>query len=102
MGFENVTALTRLLQDGLAEIVRQLQSIRNDGGMADTAGRVRVNVESGTLPTVTTVGTVTTCTTCTTCSAVTNVVSAGGYMLQAATVEQSNMGAKFNRKYITT
>lgn len=38
-------SLNELLSYGLAEIVHQLQSIKNDGGMADTAGRVRVNVE---------------------------------------------------------
>lgn len=39
--------LNALLASGLAEIVRQLQSIRNDGGMADAAGRVRTVIESG-------------------------------------------------------
>lgn len=39
--------LNALLASGLAEIVHQLQSIRNDGGMADAAGRVRVAIESG-------------------------------------------------------
>lgn len=39
--------LNALLASGLAEIVHQLQSIRNDGGMADAAGRVRTVIESG-------------------------------------------------------
>lgn len=41
--------LTDILKYGLVEIVRQLQSIRNDGGMADVAGRVRVAIESGSV-----------------------------------------------------
>lgn len=41
--------LNDLLASGLAEIVHQLQSIRNDGGMADPAGRVRVAIESGSV-----------------------------------------------------
>lgn len=39
--------LNALLASGLSEIVHQLQSIRNDGGMADAAGRVRTVIESG-------------------------------------------------------
>ena len=39
--------LNALLASGLAEIVHQLQLIRNDGGMADAAGRVRTVIESG-------------------------------------------------------
>ena len=39
--------LNALLASGLAEIVHQLQAIRNDGGMADAAGRVRTVIESG-------------------------------------------------------
>lgn len=50
------TAMLSVVQDGLVEIVRQLQSLRNDGGMADGAGRVRVNLDSTsatfTIPTV--------------------------------------------------
>ena len=38
-------SLNEFLQFGLAEIVHQLQSIRNDGGMADQLGRVRVGLE---------------------------------------------------------
>lgn len=41
--------LNALLASGLAEIVHQLQSIRNDGGMADAAGRVRIAIESGSV-----------------------------------------------------
>jgi hypothetical protein len=86
------------LASAMNEIVRLLSLMRNDGGMADSAGRVRINVESGTLPTVTTVSTVTTCSTC---SAVSNVVSAGGYQLTGATFAQMNNSPKFNRRYIT-
>ena len=57
------SALNDVLMSGLNEIIRQLQSMRNDGGMADSAGRVRVAIETGsvgiasaqTLATVTTV-----------------------------------------------
>ena len=51
--------LNALLASGLAEIVHQLQSIRNDGGMADAAGRVRVAIESGSVGISGTVATLT-------------------------------------------
>jgi hypothetical protein len=52
-----------------------IQSLDRSIGQAmpDTAGRLRVNIDAGTLPTVTTVGTVTTVT------AVANQTNIGGY-----------------------
>lgn len=81
-------ALTALLQNGLVEIIRQLQSIRNDGGMADVSGRVRVAIETGsvgiaasqTLATVTTVG------------GVNNIAAIGSYAPQQMAMSQANQG----------
>ena len=81
--------LNNLLTDGIAEIVHQLQSLRNDGGMADVSGRVRCNVETGTIN-VGTATTVTTVTGVTTVGTVTNMSQAGGVGLQNATMSMTN------------
>ena len=81
-------ALNDLLADGLSEIVHQLQSIRNDGGMADVAGRVRCNVETGTIS-VSTVSTVS------------NIASAGGIGLQPSIMSMTNQGWGNIRNKIT-
>jgi hypothetical protein len=63
------------------EAVRMgVQSLNRTVGQAlpDSANRLRVNIEAGTLPTVTTVSTVTTVTTVTTCSTLTNQTQLGG------------------------
>ena len=75
-------ALNDLLADGLSEIVHQLQSIRNDGGMADVSGRVRCNVETGTIN----VGTATTV------STVANISAGGGIGLQNSIMSMTNQG----------
>lgn len=83
--------LNELLTDGISEIVHQLQSLRNDGGMADASGRVRCNIETGSMNigTVTTVGTMT------------NVASAGGYALQNSIMSMTNSGWGNLRNKIT-
>ena len=75
--------LNELLTDGMSEIVHQLQLLRNDGGMADVNGRVRCNIETGSMNigTTTTVNTV---------ASMTNVVSAGGYALQIPMMSMTN------------
>ena len=78
--------LNNLLTDGLSEVVRQLQSIRNDGGMADVAGRVRCNIETGSMN----IGTATTVTGVTTVSTVTNSAQAGGIAMQNAMMSTIN------------
>lgn len=83
--------LNNLLADGLSEIVHQLQSIRNDGGMADVSGRVRCNVETGTIN----VGTATTV------STVSNIASAGGIGLQPSIMSMTNQGWGNIRNKIT-
>lgn len=85
--------LVALLQSGLAEIVHQLQSIRNDGGMADAAGRVRIAIESGNvgISSNQTVATVTT---------VSNVASIGGQNAIVGILAQSNMAAQNLRNKI--
>ena len=88
--------LNNLLTDGIAEIVHQLQSLRNDGGMADVSGRVRCNVETGTIN-VGTATTVTTVTGVTTVGTVTNMSQAGGVGLQNATMSMTN-GAWLNKR----
>ena len=90
-------ALNDLLADGLSEIVHQLQSIRNDGGMADVAGRVRCNIETGTVN----VGTATTVTGVTTVSTVSNIASAGGIGLQTSIMSMTNQGWGNIRNKIT-
>lgn len=88
------TALTELLTLGLTEIVRQLQSIRNDGGMADSAGRVRVAIESGSVGIATNqdirniTGTL---------SGITNI---GGIQPTLATINLSNSGPQNLRNKI--
>ena len=84
-------ALNDLLADGLSEIVHQLQSIRNDGGMADASGRVRCYVETGTIN----VGTATTV------STVSNIASAGGIGLQPSIMSMTNQGWGNIRNKIT-
>ena len=78
--------LNELLTDGISEIVHQLQSLRNDGGMADVNGRVRCNIETGSMN----IGTATTVTTVNTVASMTNVVSAGGYALQNPMMSMTN------------
>ena len=90
-------ALNDLLADGLSEIVHQLQSIRNDGGMADVSGRVRCNIETGTVN----VGTATTVTGVTTVSTVSNIASAGGIGLQTSIMSMTNQGWGNIRNKIT-
>ena len=89
--------LNNLLADGLSEIVHQLQSIRNDGGMADVSGRVRCNVETGTIN----VGTATGVTTVSTVSTVSNISSAGGIGLQPSIMSMTNQGWGNIRNKIT-
>ena len=84
-------ALNDLLADGLSEIVHQLQSIRNDGGMADVSGRVRCNVETGTIN----VGTATTV------STVANISAGGGIGLQNSIMSMTNQGWGNIRNKIT-
>lgn len=89
----NFVELNDVLKMGIAEIVHQLQSIRNDGGMADVSGRVRCAVETlPTLGTCTTVGTVTNAN---------NLISAGGYALQAPYVSMTNQAWGNIRNKIT-
>lgn len=89
------SALTQLVEDGLIEVVRQLQSIRNDGGMADPAGRVRVAVETGTvsLPTTQDLRTLAT---------VTNLAQEGGFALQQKVMSLTNQSAQNLRNRIVT
>lgn len=83
--------LTSLVQDGLIEVVRQLQSIRNDGGMADVAGRVRVALEtSATVPISITANQ--DLRTVATVSTVTNLAQEGGFALQHQVMSLSNQG----------
>jgi len=79
------TSLTELVQDGLIEIVRQLQSIKSSTSIPDTSGRTRVAIEtggvsvtSGTITTVTTVGTAN------------NLAAIGGYSANQYLMSQSN------------
>ena len=85
--------LNNLLTDGIAEIVHQLQSLRNDGGMADVLGRVRCAVE--TLPTLGT------CTNVTTVATATNVANMGGFAMQLPYVAISNQSWGNLRNKIT-
>ena len=91
-------ALTELLQDGLVEIVRQLQAIKNDGGMADTAGRVRVAVETAaTVPiSITSNQDIRNIT-----GSLATVSQAAGTALNQAVVNWNNYGAKEVRKQIS-
>lgn len=78
-------ALNNLLTDGLSEIVHQLQSIRNDSGMADVSGRVRCNIEtSATVPVSITANQ--------TLATVTNIAQMGGMGLQHNMMVSSNQG----------
>ena len=87
-------ALNDLLADGLSEIVHQLQSIRNDGGMADVSGRVRCNIEtSATLPISITSNQ--------TLATLTNVAQMGGMGLQHNMMVTSNQGWGNIRNKIT-
>lgn len=75
--------------DGLNEIARTVNTLKKALGMPDIYGRLRVNVESGTLPTVTTVGTVN------------NTSMLGGFYAQAYTMTLTNAGAQNLRGKIT-
>ena len=83
--------LNELLTDGISEIVHQLQSLRNDGGMADVSGRVRCNIETGNMN----IGTVNTV------ASMSNIVSAGGYSLQNSIMSITNNGWGNLRNKIT-
>lgn len=83
--------LNELLTDGISEIVHQLQLLRNDGGMADVLGRVRCNIEAGSMN----IGTVNTVT------SMTNMASAGGYALQNSIMSMTNNGWGNIRNKIT-
>lgn len=89
------TQLTDLLRDGIGEIVRQLQAIRNDGGMADVAGRVRVSIEQGTvgLAANTDIRNIT--------GALANITSIGGYQTTLNNLESTNAGAQNLRNRIS-
>lgn len=82
------------LASAMNEIVRLLSLMRNDGGMADSAGRVRVAIETGSVG-ITGTNTLTTLTT------LSNQTSSGGYQTTMATFAASNTSPKFNRQYIT-
>jgi methionyl-tRNA synthetase len=82
------------LASAMNEIVRLLSLMRNDGGMADSAGRVRVAIETGSVG-ITGTNTLTTLTT------LSNQTSSGGYQTTMATFAASNNSPKFNRQYIT-
>lgn len=88
------SALNDVLMCGLGEIVRQLQSMRNDGGMADSAGRVRVAIETGSVGIATnqTLATLTT---------LSNMASAGGYYLNPMVMTLSNAGPQNLRSKIS-
>lgn len=86
----NRVDLTELLQQGLAEIVHQLQAIRNDGGMADAAGRVRVAIESGNVGVS---GTITT---------LTNLTNIGGQNGGLFNINGVNSAAQNLRNKITS
>lgn len=92
--------LNELLTDGISEIVHQLQSLRNDGGMADVSGRVRCNVETGSMN-IGTATTVTTVTGVTTVGTVTNMSQAGGMALQQSVVGLTNNSWNSKRNNIT-
>ena len=76
--------LTDILRVGLVEIVRQLQSIRNDSGMTDPTGRMRVAIEaSSTVPVSQS-----------TLATVTNLTNIGGYSAAYMNISPSNASAK--------
>lgn len=80
-----------------------LHSLTRSIGLSipDTAGRLRVSVDAGTLPAVTTVSTVTTVTTVTTCSTLTNQAQVGGYAANMQIPALMNGGADSLRRNIT-
>jgi len=77
-----------------------LHSLTRSIGLSipDTAGRLRVSIDAGTLPTVTTVSTVTTVTTC---STLTNQAQVGGYAANMQIPALMNGGADSLRRNIT-
>lgn len=90
----NYVELNELLREGVAEIVHQLQSIRNDGGMADVNGRVRVAIENGSvgLSSNQTLGTLTT---------LANMAGIGGYSPSQYVMSQTNQAWGNLRRNIT-
>lgn len=82
------------LAGALNEIARLISLMRNDGGIPDSAGRVRVAIETGSVG-ITGTNTLTTVTT------LNNQTSSGGYQTSMATFAASNNSPKFNRQYIT-
>lgn len=92
------TQLTDLLREGIGEIVRQLQAIRNDGGMADVSGRVRVAIETpSTFPvSITSNQDIRNIT-----GALANITSIGGYQTTLNNLEMTNAGAQNLRSRIS-
>ena len=88
----NRVDLTELLRQGIAEIVHQLQSIRNDGGMADAAGRVRIAIESGSVG----ISSSQTLANVTTLATLTNIGGQNGtlYLINGANVAAQNLRNK--------
>lgn len=72
---ETITVPLDLLSSYMAQLVNLANRLMFLSMVQTTASELRVNINSGTLPTVTTVGTVNTV------SSVTNQVSSGGYAL---------------------
>lgn len=70
--------------DGLNEVVRTVNTLKRALGMPDTAGRLRVNLETG--------GTI---------GAVSNINGFNGYPLQMYTIHLSNSGAHSLRSRIS-
>lgn len=88
----NFNELNQDIRNGLIEIVRTTQSLKKAQGIPDNAGRLRVNMETGsTLGTVTTVTTV---------STVSNQTSMGGVQLPNMAMTLTNAGAQNLRSRI--
>ena len=85
-------ALNELLTSGMSEIVHQLQSIRNDGGMADASGRVRIAIESGSVG----ISSSQTLANVTTLATLTNIGSQNGtlYLINGVNVAAQNLRNK--------
>lgn len=75
--------------DGLNELARTVNTLKKALGLPDIYGRLRINVESGTLPTVTTVGTVN------------NQAAMGGYQTTTMNMSMTNASAQNLRGKIT-
>lgn len=77
------------LRIALAEIVRELHSMKKAQGVPDAWGRLRVNIDTGTLPTVSTVSTVS------------NIAAVGGVYTNIQTQSMSNAAWQNLRRGIT-